>query len=47
MDKSVRTVERYLKLAKDLGIIEFRGVPKTGGYYITQLMKNKINQPGK
>ena len=34
--KSVRTIERYLKLAKDLGIIEFRGAPKTGGYCITQ-----------
>lgn len=32
--KSVQTVERYLKVLKDLGKIEFRGAPKTGGYYV-------------
>jgi len=32
--KSKPTVERYLKLAKLLGVIEFRGAPKTGGYYL-------------
>ncbi len=29
-----RTVERYIKELKDSGNIEFRGAPKTGGYYI-------------
>lgn len=28
-----RTVERYIKELKDNNIIEFRGAPKTGGYY--------------
>jgi ATP-dependent DNA helicase RecG len=29
-----RTVERYIKELRDNNIIEFRGAPKTGGYYI-------------
>ncbi len=29
-----RTVERYIKELKDNNIIEFRGAPKIGGYYI-------------
>ncbi len=40
--KSIRTTQRYLKLIKDMDIIEFRGSPKTGGYYITQAIRNKI-----
>ncbi len=28
-----RTVERYIKELKNEGKIEFRGSPKTGGYY--------------
>ena len=31
--KSVQTVERYVRMLKDSGKIEFRGAPKTGGYY--------------
>lgn len=31
--KSVQTVERYIKSLKASGSIEFRGAPKTGGYY--------------
>ncbi|MDP3913350.1 MAG: hypothetical protein Q8R96_06400 [Bacteroidota bacterium] len=33
MNKSVATTERYLKILKEQGYIEFRGAPKTGGYY--------------
>ena len=40
--KSIRTTQRYLKLIKDMDIIEFRGSPKTGGYFITQAIRNKI-----
>lgn len=29
-----RTIERYIKELRDSGNIEFRGAPKTGGYYI-------------
>ncbi len=32
--KSLRTVKRYLDTLKTSDKIEFRGVPKTGGYYI-------------
>ena len=28
-----RTLERYLRQLKDASRIEFRGAPKTGGYY--------------
>ncbi len=31
---SVRTVERYLKILKEAGMIRFVGAPKTGGYYV-------------
>jgi len=33
LGKSVHTVERYVKLLKVAGKIEFRGAPKNGGYY--------------
>lgn len=29
-----RTVERWVKKLKDQGKIEFRGAPKTGGYWV-------------
>jgi ATP-dependent DNA helicase RecG len=29
-----RTVERWLQQLKVSGAIEFRGIPKTGGYYV-------------
>ena len=32
-DFSQRTLERHLKHLKDTEKIEFRGAPKTGGYY--------------
>lgn len=31
--KSVQTVERYVRVLKVDGSVEFRGAPKTGGYY--------------
>jgi ATP-dependent DNA helicase RecG len=30
---SRRTIERWLKQLKDNQLIEYRGAPKTGGYY--------------
>lgn len=42
--KSVRTIERYLKMAKALNIIEFKGAPKTGGYYLTKTGRDKIRK---
>jgi ATP-dependent DNA helicase RecG len=40
--KSIRTIERYLKLARQFNLIEFVGAPKTGGYYITKTLKDRI-----
>jgi len=38
-NKSKPTIERYLKLARKLGIIEYKGAAKTGGYYLTERIK--------
>jgi predicted HTH transcriptional regulator len=40
--KSIPTVERYLRLLRKKGIIEFKGVPKTGGYHLTEKAKVKL-----
>ncbi|KXK45877.1 MAG: hypothetical protein FNNCIFGK_00323 [Bacteroidia bacterium] len=40
--KSKPTIERYLRTAKEVGIIEFKGAPKTGGYYLTTKMKKQL-----
>lgn len=40
--KSRATIERYLKLARLFGITEFKGSPRTGGYYITNLLRDSI-----
>lgn len=34
--KGISTIERYLKVLKDNDLIEFKGAPKTGGYYIKE-----------
>ena len=31
--RSAKTIERYLKILKDLSLIEFRGSPRSGKYY--------------
>ncbi|UII26322.1 hypothetical protein LVD15_23995 [Fulvivirga maritima] len=41
--KSKPTIERYLKIARDVMIVEFKGAPKTGGYYLTKRMKKYLN----
>jgi ATP-dependent DNA helicase RecG len=33
LNTSVKNIERWLKQLKDSQRIEFRGAPKTGGYY--------------
>lgn len=40
--KSKPTIERYLRTAKEVGIIEFKGAPKTGGYFLTKKMQSKV-----
>lgn len=32
--RSAKTIERYLKILKDLSLIEFRGSPRNGKYYL-------------
>lgn len=34
IDKSIAPVERYITSLKKKKLIDFRGAPKTGGYYI-------------
>ena len=35
IDIPLRTIERWLKHLKDEDKVEFKGPPKTGGYYVT------------
>jgi ATP-dependent DNA helicase RecG len=42
INKSPRTTERYLQILRKKGIVEFRGIPKTGGYYLTETAKDKL-----
>jgi ATP-dependent DNA helicase RecG len=42
INKSSRTTERYLRILRKKGIVEFRGIPKTGGYYLTEKANNKL-----
>jgi ATP-dependent DNA helicase RecG len=37
-----KSVERYIKMLKDADLIEFKGAPKTGGYYLTTKAAKKI-----
>jgi len=42
--KSIPTVERYLRILRQKDIVEFRGAPKTGGYYFTEKVNNILNE---
>lgn len=39
INKSLSTIERYLKILKDNGFIEFKGASKTGGYFIPKIRR--------
>jgi len=41
-EKSRTTVAGYLRIARNANVIEFKGAPKTGGYYLTEKMKKQI-----
>jgi len=44
--KGQASTDRYIKILKDANIIEFRGSRKTGGYYLTQRAKERLqNEP--
>ena len=34
LNQPLRTIERWLKQLKDQSKIEFKGAPKTGGYFV-------------
>jgi ATP-dependent DNA helicase RecG len=40
--RGLSTIERYLRLLRKKEVIEFRGAPKTGGYYLTEKAKGKL-----
>ena len=42
INKSARTTKRYLRILRKKEIIEFRGIPKTGGYHLTDKAKDKL-----
>jgi ATP-dependent DNA helicase RecG len=42
IDKSIPTVERYIRILRRRDIIEYRGSKKTGGYYLTDKAKDKL-----
>ncbi len=44
---SLRTIERQIRKLKEEGEIEFRGSPKTGGYYAKKMAKNNSKRMGK
>ncbi len=44
-ETSVKNIERWLKQLKDEEKIEFRGAPKTGGYYVKTANKDYNEEP--
>ncbi len=42
LGKSKPTIERYLKIARELNIIIFKGAPKSGGYFLIDKFKTQI-----
>jgi hypothetical protein len=44
ISRSVPTVSRYLKLLKVAKKVEFRGAPKTGGYYVCAFNSNSRSE---
>jgi len=42
--KAKATTERYIKLLRTIKLIEFKGAPKTGGYYLTEKAENRISK---
>jgi DNA-binding IclR family transcriptional regulator len=40
--KSNATVKRYLQLLRQINFIDFKGASKTGRYYLTNQVQNKL-----
>jgi ATP-dependent DNA helicase RecG len=43
LEKSGKTVERYVSFLKEIGAIEFEGSKKAGGYKVSEKLLNKSN----
>jgi len=41
--KSIATVKRYIQTLKSIGLIEFKGSSKTGKYFLTAKVANRLN----
>lgn len=39
-----KSVERYVGQLKEAGLIEFKGAPRTGGYFLTKKTENKLKK---
>jgi hypothetical protein len=44
MSKSKSTIERYLRAAKELDLIEYKGALKIGGYYLTKKIAEQLKK---
>ena len=44
IEKSIQTVERYIKRLKKINIIEYKGSKKIGGYIITNKFEERIKR---
>jgi ATP-dependent DNA helicase RecG len=42
--KAKPTAERYIKRLRDAHVIEFKGAPKTGGYFVTMKINRKLKR---
>lgn len=40
----MKSVERYIKQLRDASLVEFRGAPRTGGYFVTKTGATKISK---
>jgi ATP-dependent DNA helicase RecG len=46
LGKSTPTIERYLKIVRNLGLIEFKGSYKSGGYEVTEKLLTALSKKG-
>lgn len=44
IDIPAKSIERYIKQLKDSEIIEYRGAKRTGGYYLTDVVKERLGK---
>lgn len=44
IDIPAKSLERYIKQLREAGIIEYKGAKRTGGYYLTNKVRNQINK---